>query len=713
MYLRHFFFVLLLQLSCQCAKADTHVQTIEYEGISFECHDYCANQNDPKANKLIRIITEGVYKAFVDRWGLPEEGGIWRTLDPYDWNNWVDPSIHRYDRKKSGGFFIFKITDVYSCRTGGFCPPDSDYKEKYSFQLTHQGVKRAFSSFRDDLVFYANQKENYLQQRLATHKQNLIELAKLENDFLVVQYNKYTDRIIGGAESSFGDFLFYGPYERRENYDGTYSRRIRDAKMIEKEELQKIETQLKVPDYENTSQILETAYKNAEILLKEIFLYCLQHHQPEGITFHAAIESFLDGNVSEGIEQLRKLIEIGEKHQFDSDIMSKIHFLKGQLEAENALYGNAIISLTKAIAKNPSLKEAYIDRASTYFALGDYKNSFEDYLTYIKARSQHDLSMTGFSLGVAKGLPKGIYESGIGLIFLLSDFIQSPIHTSQLLWESLTLLAELARSQQLGAMAEIIAPEIYQLVSDWDNLSNEIRGELAGYAFGKHGADLIIPGALAKASLKQIKGATTMSAAYKTLRTADKTLVLETAAGIGDGVKVADVIKTGQNTVLLAEELGLTAREMGQLKQVGELQTATARQLQNLTPSMQESFALHNTAKETLKPYAKKIMPETKVRELIHDTGIPTFPRPTGIPENYLVAISDKGAGMKYINPQNEHIYVRVMPGKLHSPFPYQQKPYVVQMKSGKAIDKQGNLVLSDAAEAHISLDEFIYRQLN
>lgn len=108
---------------------------------------------------------------------------------------------------------------------------------------------------------------------------------------------------------------------------------------------------------------------------------------------------------------------------------------------------------------------------------------------------------------------------------------------------------------------------------------------------------------------------------------------------------------------------------------------------------MQESFAVHKKAQETLKPYAKMPMPEFKVRELIHETGIPTFPRPKGIPEDFLVMISDKGAGMEYVHPTNEHIRVRIMPGKPHSSNIYQQKPYVIQQKSGQAFDKFGNKV--------------------
>ncbi len=43
-------------------------------------------------------------------------------------------------------------------------------------------------------------------------------------------------------------------------------------------------------------------------------------------------------------------------------------------------------------------------------------------------------------------------------------------------------------------------------------------------------------------------------------------------------------------------------------------------------------------------------MPETQVRELIHATGIPTFARPKGLPENYRVKPSDKPGGIKYVH---------------------------------------------------------------
>jgi hypothetical protein len=128
---------------------------------------------------------------------------------------------------------------------------------------------------------------------------------------------------------------------------------------------------------------------------------------------------------------------------------------------------------------------------------------------------------------------------------------------------------------------------------------------------------------------------------------------------------------------------------------------------------MQESFALHQRAQKALKPFIKKPMPEFKVRELIHETGIPTFPRPVGIPEDFLVMISDKGAGMEYVHPTNSHFRVRVMPGKPHSSNPSQQNPYVVQQTDKGTLDITGNYGSSAAPEAHIPIEKFTYKDPN
>lgn len=403
---------------------------------------------------------------------------------------------------------------------------------------------------------------------------------------------------------------------------------------------------------------------------------------------------------------------------FYTDLEQPMDFttLSYQAKGEKALaygyYNEAVFDLGKAIELNPTHPNSYLERGIANFNLGKYDTSLKDFQQFVSLRPPEadTLSYSEFGLGFAKGLPKGVYDSGEGLMFFLADFVQHPIHTTGQVFDSVSTLVGLVHQDEWGVVSEALVPEIHQLVTQWDTLPSHERGELAGYAVGKLGSDVLVPGALVKVASKSTKGAQQLATACKNLQIAQETLLLETAAGIGNSAKIGELIKTGQTTTHLAEELGFLPKEMGQLKQTGVLESAVAKRYDHLSLSMQESLALHKKAQEVLKPYAKKNMPEIRVRELIHETGFPTFSKPKGVPENYLVRITEKGAGMEYVHPTNTHLSVRVMPGKPHSPYLHQQKPYVIQMKDGKAFDKHGHLVLHESPEAHIPVNEFIYR---
>ncbi len=348
--------------------------------------------------------------------------------------------------------------------------------------------------------------------------------------------------------------------------------------------------------------------------------------------------------------------------------------------------------------------------------MGQFNKSIEDFNNFAsqieKAPENIPFSTPEFTLSFAKGLPKGIYESGKGIILFLGDLITHPIHTSTQMYDALSTLARLARDDEWGVIGEVLSPEIHQLVTQWDTLPSDKRGELAGYAFGKHGADIAAPGAIAKIASKSAKSARDLAAVLKNLQKAERTLVLETAAGVGNTAKAGEIISNRRRTALLGDELGFTAKEMGQLKQAGKLETTLQKEFNHLSLSMQESVELFQKAEEKLKPFHGRYMPESEVKELIHTTGIPTFSRPKGIPQNYKVKLADKPGGMKYVHPHDEGTYVRIMPGKVHSKNPCQQKSYVNQRIHGKSLDKHGNIVSNKSAEAHIPLEEFIYREL-
>jgi hypothetical protein len=214
-----------------------------------------------------------------------------------------------------------------------------------------------------------------------------------------------------------------------------------------------------------------------------------------------------------------------------------------------------------------------LERGIANFELGNYEQSIADYNQFVEKKAE-PFSVTDFSLGFAKGVPKGAYESGKGALLFLSDFVTHPVQTSRQVVDSISQLATLVKNDEFGVVAEALSPELHQLVTQWDNLPSETRGELAGYAVGKLGTDLLAPGAVAKVASKSVNSAKELVAVCKNLQIAQETLVLETVSGIGIPGKIAEVVRNGQTMAFLGGELGFTAQEMGQLKNLGKLEQA-------------------------------------------------------------------------------------------------------------------------------------------
>lgn len=415
--------------------------------------------------------------------------------------------------------------------------------------------------------------------------------------------------------------------------------------------------------------------------------------------------------------------------RFESDIGSmfsnpthevNIHALSYQMRGDAAraygYYDQSVSDYSQAIDINPTDPTPYLKRSASYFEMGEYEKSVADFNEFAAQTEsipeKIPFSTPEFTLGFAKGVPKGVYESGKGTMLFLGELVTHPVHTATQMYDALSTLAKMAREDEWEAIGEVLSPEIHQLVTQWDTLPSDKRGELAGYAFGKHGADIAAPGAIAKIASKSVKSARELAAVLKNLQRAEGTLVLETAAGVGNTAKVGEIVSAGKKTAFLGEELGFSAKEMGQLKQAGKLEASITQTYEHLNLSMQESVKLFKNAGQVLKKHQGIYMPETKIREVIHSTGIPTFPKPKGIPKEYRVKLSKKPGGMKYVHPQDEGTYVRVMPGKPHSKNLKQQKPYVNHRINGQSVDIHGKIVPNNSEKAHISLEEFTYRNM-
>ena len=87
--------------------------------------------------------------------------------------------------------------------------------------------------------------------------------------------------------------------------------------------------------------------------------------------------------------------------------------------------------------------------------------------------------------------------------------------------------------------------------------------------------------------------------------------------------------------------------------------------------------------------------------------------RPLGIPRDWQVILSRKNGGVTYVNPNNEHDHIRIMPGDPNSPHPNRQRPYVIDRNWGALQDRNGQRVGGSnprkEPDAHIPYDVYFF----
>ncbi len=174
------------------------------------------------------------------------------------------------------------------------------------------------------------------------------------------------------------------------------------------------------------------------------------------------------------------------------------------------LYEDAIPFLNEAIRREPSAKEAYKERALSYFELNkidlafkDYKQVIEDLPPPYRRYNRNFLGYTSIlentlpSLDFAKGLLHGTLlggrESTIefvssirgGLTFLWS-FACSPIDVSKELIETLYEIGELLASGRICYLLEEALPELFECGKYWDTWSDYTKGQKLGFIIGKY-----------------------------------------------------------------------------------------------------------------------------------------------------------------------------------------------------------------------------------
>ena len=382
-----------------------------------------------------------------------------------------------------------------------------------------------------------------------------------------------------------------------------------------------------------------------------------------------------DGRTNYAMDHLKLVLKSKDRKKIFEDPKkeSEALFMAAKDLSEMSKYEKAIAILDEAIRKDPKNSDAYLERAAAYFELGNFDLALNDFTScgYIPNKSKSD--KLGFTKGLIMGTSKGIHEA-------LSGFIPSVLSSMSGLSHGLWVLAtspkssykyitkfskeclNLIKDNSTKTLIYALMPEFKKLENK--ELSEEKQGWVIGRIIGKYGIEIFA----LTGSVKAMK-------AYRNLKKANSILTL------------SQVSRTSTQARIIQE-------------------TANKWRKMHI-----ESIGKFKKAEKILARYTGQYLTEIQARKILHRAGVKTFARPKGIPNDYLLKLSNDGGGMIYKHPNNTHLSVRVMPGKPHSPFPHQQKPYVLQMKDGKALDKHGNLVSKKNAGAHIPLNEFVYRE--
>lgn len=174
------------------------------------------------------------------------------------------------------------------------------------------------------------------------------------------------------------------------------------------------------------------------------------------------------------------------------------------------LYEDAIKYLNEAIKIQSSEKEAYRERAFSYFELNKIDLALKDYyhVLYLSSPSKtrcinysisesclinNNLSSLDFARGLLYGTLLGGKEETIefiasirgGLSFLWA-FACSPIDVSKELIDSLYAMGEFLAHAKIYKLLENALPELRECREYWDTWSDYMKGQKMGFIIGKY-----------------------------------------------------------------------------------------------------------------------------------------------------------------------------------------------------------------------------------
>lgn len=266
-------------------------------------------------------------------------------------------------------------------------------------------------------------------------------------------------------------------------------------------------------------------------LIQQLFSLCRKSHISLRTYYERGFHNIALNNNIEAMDQIQALIDYSHKSNSSKYLTSQTFEQLGIACSLSLEYSRAIEALTEAIEQVSDNKNAYFERAIAYFELKQFDLAARDFILSGKENQllpAHDPFKILFSQGLVIGAGQGLYAAASelpssllysinGLGQLLWAGITDPIAVPEKLIDATTQFIEYLRKEDLTTLAQDMAPELYDLVTNWDTLNHKTRGEKAGFVLGKYGVDIFCA-----------YGTTKFIQAYKNLRQTNSLCNLKT-----------------------------------------------------------------------------------------------------------------------------------------------------------------------------------------
>ncbi|NNM43502.1 MAG: hypothetical protein HKM07_04090 [Chlamydiae bacterium] len=322
---------------------------------------------------------------------------------------------------------------------------------------------------------------------------------------------------------------------------------------------------------------------------------CLEKHNHPWTHIERGMFDYLEGNSVEALNHIYEATSLGNLEELNE----KVWKLKGDLEVELGFYADAVLTLSDLIKMDSKNKAAYFSRAEAYFELGESDLSLRDYLeSEIKPKPlDKRFGNVDFSLGLALGAFRGgsdsvtefvptLLASANGLGQAMWAFAIDPIQVSGDFANAVIDCIQFIRSNGGLETLALLAPEVKDLVENWNKLNDRERGEKAGYIIGKYGVEIFGGGA----AIKGIK-------AFRDLKRANNLLNFESMA-LSQRNKALMISRAKETRKLVLEKANFNIKWGNQGKHIiGH---------NSFDPSVNRSIFTHPNPEKLAKKYAGK-----------------------------------------------------------------------------------------------------------